>query len=185
MKFCAILFVLAGTICAAQSTPAAAQPQASSETPKTGVVLTKLSPPLYPPLARQARIMGEVNLKLSIRPDGSIESAETISGHPILKLAALDSAKKSLYACGQCDSQGNAYFVAYTFAIGDKCAHYGPNCEELETRPAIVTQSEGYVTITVPPVCTCDPTEAITKLRFRSAKCVYLWRCGSRIIKVE
>lgn len=185
MKFCAFVFVLAGAICAAQSTPASAPVQASSETPQTGVVMTKLSPPIYPPLARQARIMGDVNLKLSIRPDGSVESAEVISGHPILKLAALESAQKSLYGCGQCVTQGKPYFVTYTFTIGDECAHYGPNCEELETRPAIVTQSEGYVTITVPPVCTCDPTEAITKLRFRSAKCIYLWRCGSRVIKVE
>ncbi len=129
--------------------------------------------------------MGDVNLKLSIRPDGSIESAEALSGHPMLKQAALDSADKSLYGCGQCDSLGSAYFVTYTFAIGDKCENYGPKCEELQLRPAIVTQAAGSVIITVSPLCTCDPRGVITKLRVRSAKCIYLWRCGSRIIEVE
>jgi TonB family protein len=185
VKFIVFLFVLAGTICLAQSNSETAPVQASAETPQAGVVLTKLSPPIYPPLARQARIMGDVKLKLSIRPDGSVESAEVVSGHPLLKQAALESAQKSLFGCNECDSQGNTYFVTYTFAIGDKCENYGPKCEKLETRPAIVTQSAGYVTITVPPLCTCDPRGVITKLRFRSARCLYLWRCGSRIIQVE
>jgi len=64
------------------------------------VVLTKLFEPTYPPLARQARIAGDVELMLSIRRDGSVESAVFVSGHPMLKQAALDSAQRSQFKCG-------------------------------------------------------------------------------------
>jgi outer membrane biosynthesis protein TonB len=67
---------------AAQNAPA--QPPASAEAPQTAVVLT-LSPPLYPPLARQARIMGDVKLRIGIRRDGTVATADVISGHPMLK----------------------------------------------------------------------------------------------------
>jgi outer membrane biosynthesis protein TonB len=59
-----------------------------TETPQTGVVLTKLSPPIYPPLARQARITGDVKIQLTIRQDGSVDSAALFSGHPMLAQAA-------------------------------------------------------------------------------------------------
>jgi protein TonB len=40
--------------------------------------------PTYPPLARQAGISGDVELKLEIRKDGSVQSATVVSGHPML-----------------------------------------------------------------------------------------------------
>jgi outer membrane biosynthesis protein TonB len=64
-----------------------AQVSASTETP--AVVLVKLAPPIYPPLARQASITGEVKVQLRIRKDGGVDSAEAVSGHAMLKLAAL------------------------------------------------------------------------------------------------
>jgi len=54
-------------------------------------------PPVYPPLARQARIQGPVVLKAVIAPDGSVESLELISGHPLLVNAAMDAAKQWHY----------------------------------------------------------------------------------------
>ena len=49
--------------------------------------------PVYPPLARQARIMGDVKVRIGIHRDGSIASAEIVSGPPMLQPAALASAK--------------------------------------------------------------------------------------------
>jgi outer membrane biosynthesis protein TonB len=46
------------------------------------VVLTKLANPLYPPLARQTGITGDVELMLEIRNDGSIQSVDVVKGHP-------------------------------------------------------------------------------------------------------
>jgi hypothetical protein len=66
-------------LCAAAGSPAQVEP--SSVAPEQQVVLSRLSSPMYPPLARQARISGDVDLVLRIRQDGIIESAEVVSGH--------------------------------------------------------------------------------------------------------
>ncbi|MGA3090215.1 MAG: TonB family protein [Terriglobales bacterium] len=44
----------------------------------------------YPPLARQANITGDVELKLEIRKNGSIQSVSVVNGHPMLTQAALN-----------------------------------------------------------------------------------------------
>jgi TonB family protein len=49
---------------------------------------------LYPPLARQARISGSVVVRVTVGTDGSVEKTEAISGHPLLKGAAEDGARK-------------------------------------------------------------------------------------------
>jgi Gram-negative bacterial TonB protein C-terminal len=65
-----------------------AQGEAKSQEIKGQVVLSKLFPPNYPPLARQARIFGDVHLKVSIHSDGSINSVTLIDGPPVLVQAA-------------------------------------------------------------------------------------------------
>jgi TonB family protein len=157
----------------------AAQVPSSAMPPDAGVVLTKLSTPVYPPLARQAHITGDVVVQVSIGKDGSIESVELFDGHPMLAPAALDSAKQSTFACQGCEAT-TSYLLTYTFGISRDCPHFGPNCEPLEPHAPLVTQSEDKITLTVEPSCICDPVGKIIRIRVRAAKCLYLWKCGSR-----
>jgi protein TonB len=53
--------------------------------------------PMYPPLARQARIQGTVILQAEISKDGSIENLRLISGHPMLAPAAIEAVKQWRY----------------------------------------------------------------------------------------
>lgn len=55
-------------------------------------------PPVYPDLARQARISGTVELGVIISPDGHMQEIHVISGHPLLRQAALDAVKQWVYA---------------------------------------------------------------------------------------
>jgi protein TonB len=80
--------------------------------------LVDLSAPVYPPLARGARIMGDVEIKLSIRKDGSVASSEMISGHPMLIPSAIEAVSqwryKPYYLNGQpveVDTQVTVNFV--------------------------------------------------------------------------
>jgi TonB family protein len=59
-------------------------------------VLNKVDP-MYPALARQARIQGDVKLKVQIGTDGHIQRMEVISGHPLLVPPALDAVKQWVY----------------------------------------------------------------------------------------
>jgi protein TonB len=53
--------------------------------------------PVYPPLAKQARIQGTVKLSAIISKDGTIQHLEVISGHPLLVPAALEAVKQWVY----------------------------------------------------------------------------------------
>ncbi len=53
--------------------------------------------PTYPPLAKQARIQGQVVLHAVISKDGSIEGLTLISGHPMLAPAAIEAVKQWKY----------------------------------------------------------------------------------------
>jgi TonB family protein len=162
--------------CLAVVERATAQSATSDTTHETEVVLTKLSTPVYPPLARQAHITGDVVVQVSIAKDGSIESVELFDGHPMLAPAALDSAKQSTFVCQGCEST-TSYLLTYTFGIAGGC-HFDPNCEPSEPHAPQVTQSEDKITLTVEPSCICDPVSKIIRIRVRAAKCLYLWRCG-------
>lgn len=50
--------------------------------------------PEYPPLAKMARIQGEVVLSVTINQDtGEVKDASSISGHPLLAKSALAAAR--------------------------------------------------------------------------------------------
>jgi TonB family protein len=54
-------------------------------------------PPVYPPLAKQARIHGLVRLRATIGKDGRVGELRIVSGHPLLVPAALEAVKKWVY----------------------------------------------------------------------------------------
>ena len=53
--------------------------------------------PVYPPLARQARISGTVRFTVRIAKDGSIQGIQLVSGHPLLVAAAHEAVKQYVY----------------------------------------------------------------------------------------
>jgi protein TonB len=61
-----------------------------------GLLVRKVNP-TYPPLARQARIQGQVILRAVISKDGSIEGLTLVSGHPMLAPAAIEAVKQWKY----------------------------------------------------------------------------------------
>lgn len=138
------------------------------------VVMTKLSPPVYPPLARAAHIAGSVRLELLVRKDGTVESAKLISGHPILVVAAMESARKSSYECPECGGQKTSYSLTYTFGLRDdgpkqtiqeqrvhslkclclwKCGLKQVSTWSCHQNPPEVTQSPGHVVILASQLC--------------------------------
>jgi TonB family protein len=54
--------------------------------------------PVYPEMAKSARIQGTVELSALIGPDGQVKQLNIVSGHPLLRQAALDSVKNWIYA---------------------------------------------------------------------------------------
>jgi TonB family protein len=63
---------------------------------QAGLLVSKVDP-IYPQLARQARIQGSVILAAQIGKEGEIEDLQLISGHPMLVPAAIDAVKQWKY----------------------------------------------------------------------------------------
>ena len=61
-----------------------------------GMLLHRVTPE-YPPLARQARIQGQVLLQATISRDGTIENLQVITGHPMLVKSAIDAVRQWRY----------------------------------------------------------------------------------------
>ncbi len=195
-----LLWMLSAGLAFARPQDTPAQNAEPAETTASGVALTKLFPVVYPPLARQARIMGDVVLRLQVRQDGTVQSAEVVTGHPILKQAALESAQKSQFECRECRNSETLFSMTYIFSDEAEvdpdpcCCTEKPNAAANSTKKAApepqITQLSDHATITVkaPPVCMCPDRCTIDwaekHSRFRAAKCLYLWKCGYRFIGV-
>ena len=153
--------------------------------PDKRVVVSKLSPPTYPKLALQARIAATVQLNIAVRPDGSVESVALVSGHPMLATAAIESAQKTEFLCRECREPLTLYHMTYEFRLGDAVYCKGIGANGYGIYDAIpdtqVSRAQDTVTVLGRPYATCDPAEEILFRKFRSAKCLYLWRCGKRI----
>ncbi len=85
---------------------------ASAQTiPKTisgGVVNGKarnLPTPEYPAAAKAVRASGTVNVQVTIDEDGNVSSANAVSGHPLLRSAAVDAAFQAKFAPTQLSGQ--------------------------------------------------------------------------------
>ena len=177
------IYTLAVALLLCSSIPVSlAQSTGSSDKPQSQIALSKLSPPAYPPLARQTRVTGDVELIVGVRQDGSVESVVVVSGHPLLKQAALDSAMQSHFDCLKCSEAGTSYRLVYTFQLGPTkyCEETdgGSSNDQRQQHYPQVSQSQNRVTVVDQPVGTCDPAAELRKVR--SVKCLYLWRCGSR-----
>jgi TonB family protein len=61
-----------------------------------GLLISRV-PPVYPPVARQARIQGVVTLQAQIDKEGNVKQLDLISGHPLLVQAAMDAVKQWKY----------------------------------------------------------------------------------------
>jgi protein TonB len=78
-------------------------PKAAPPIPKTisgGVVngkATSLPKPPYPAAARAVRASGAVNVQVKIDENGNVVSATAVSGHPLLRAAAVEAARSAKF----------------------------------------------------------------------------------------
>lgn len=74
-----------------------ATPQLPKVIRKSGGVLqqsaVKRVEPVYPPMAKTAKVSGPVVVELTVDEEGNVIAAKAVSGHPLLKDAAVEAAK--------------------------------------------------------------------------------------------
>jgi TonB family protein len=164
---------LISCLCVVLSRGALAQAPTSQGETQIGFTITKLLPLTYPPIALAAHVSGDVVLKIALRPDGGIESLEAVSGPPMLRQSAVENAKQFQFECAICNGSNTAFQLIYRFELGPSIT-----CGPRDSSYPRVTQSANIVTIAAQPFGTCDMGP--DRIPVRSAKCLFLWKCGSR-----
>jgi TonB family protein len=141
-------------------------------------VLVSLSKPVYPPLARMAAIYGDVTVEVTVEQNGSVDVI-AVTGHPMLKSAALDSARKSQWECRDC-SKPSKYALTYAFKLiqeNDCCsASHETVVEQCSEGMDKQGQVEAQIIVSTRFQCICDPAADVVNRR--SIKCLYLWKCS-------
>jgi protein TonB len=61
-----------------------------------GSAIKKVQPP-YPPIAKAARAAGAVQVQVTISEEGRVIGADVVSGHPLLREAALQAARQWVF----------------------------------------------------------------------------------------
>jgi TonB family protein len=179
MSVCALVAMF---VMARPGVESSAQRAVGADTSQGEVVMTKLMPPVYPPLARQARVTGDVEVTVNVRADGSVASVNQVSGHPLLVQAAVASAQNSQYECRKCSATETSYPFVYSFQLGDSAVS-GTTLRQCTPREAhqfgsLVIESQDQVTLVAQPICAYANDGINSVKKVRSLKCVYLWRCG-------
>lgn len=59
---------------------------------------TSLPKPAYPPAARAVRATGSVSVQVLVDEKGNVVTATAVSGHPLLKQAAVEAAKNAKFS---------------------------------------------------------------------------------------
>jgi hypothetical protein len=152
---------------------------ALAQSPQSNASLkaVKLEPPIYPPIAMAARISGEVDLKITLRGNGVPETVQVEGGPQILRQAAVESAKRSKFESVAGGHAEESYRLVYKFVLDNT---RGCNEERDKSYPRLNYDSN-KITISEQPIPLCDPAADVERTRVRSAKCLFLWRCGLRL----
>jgi len=146
-------------MCLALAAAAQEAPPAPVEVPPDSVqtlLLNKVAP-LYPPLARQARIQGTVILNIVITKTGDVGDITLFSGHPILAPAAIEAVKQWKYRPYEKD--GEPVDIRTTVQVNFKLADNPP------PPGGVVGSIPGglpHATYRLPQVHTCDNSPAST-----------------------
>ena len=78
----------------------------------------QLPAPEYPPIAKQAHASGTVTIEIIIDEEGNVISASAVSGHPLLRAAAVSAARQARFSPTRLNGQAVKVsgVLAYTFA---------------------------------------------------------------------
>jgi hypothetical protein len=159
MKFC--LFLALACSCSAQDLAS-----------KASVKVVKLTAPEYPSIARAAGVFGWVNLKVAIDADGNAKVVGEPSGPQMLKKAAIESAEHSTFQLLNEGHNHELYDLAYHYELKFL------DCDEaVDSSAPAVQYTDNVITVKAQSSPICDPP---ADRRVRSARCLFLWRCGWR-----
>ena len=97
----------------------------------------------YPELAASAKVQGQVEISCTIKPDGSVVSAEVIgTAQPLLSDYAKENAMKWLFLDKNGSGQLGTFVLRYTFSFDGNLGHF--SSQFVFEYPNRISISTGY-----------------------------------------
>jgi TonB family protein len=87
--------VLGACLEGAQCEPIKVNGQAVHEPVK--LMAINIPHPAYPPVAKAARALGDVNVQVLISEEGRVVAAQVLDGHPLLRAASIKAAREATF----------------------------------------------------------------------------------------
>ena len=84
--------------------------------PQQQVTVLKYVVPIYPAIAKTARINGDVVLSFNVESDGSVSDVQYVSGPKMLLQTCLDAIKQWKFQCLSC-GYGKRFHHQFTFSF--------------------------------------------------------------------
>ena len=113
--FKAVLALLAVASAATAAVQSGGGPGAAADAPPAVVSAVA---PFFPPVAFAARAMGTVVVEVKVDDAGAVTAAEVVSGHPLLRKASLDAARRWRFAAAP--GAGGARVARLTFLFDER-----------------------------------------------------------------
>jgi TonB family protein len=77
-------------------------------------VTSKVTPE-YPPMARQMKLGGKVQVDAYIDPEGNVEKVQVVTGNPLLTSAAVNAVKRWKFSPFTADGKATHAVAGFTF----------------------------------------------------------------------
>ena len=125
---------------------------------------------VYPPIAVSAWVSGTVNVRVGVRPDGSVAETTLLRDVRLLSDAAVKAASGATFECRHCTEPATPHTISFVFSILDI----------LDSPPPPVWKQTGNASTEVTilgRVYLCDHCVGKPH-RVRAARCLWLWHCS-------
>ena len=133
----------------------------------------------YPAIAESARVSGKVDVRVEVRPDGSVAAVTVFpqAGFPwkLLHGIAVDAASRASFECRGCTQPSTPHTIAFVFSFDGFDSAGNP-------RPAVWkqigdTSSEVTVFGHVRIINVGPPSKPF---HTRAVRCLWLWHCSKQ-----
>jgi len=142
------------------------------------VVLTGVPANLhYPPIAAAARVTGKVDVRVGVRPDGSVAEATVFpradTPWRLLYATAADAAARASFQCRGCTQPSTPHTITFVFSLDG----FDSDGKALPPVWKQIGNTSSEVTV-FGDVPVCDHCPSGEPPHKRAARCLWLWRCS-------
>lgn len=141
------------------------------------VVLTQIEV-YYPIIAMQARVSGQLDVRVGVRPDGSVADVTVFPQadarwKELFYVTVVNATARATFACRGCTQPSTSHMLTFVFVL-DGIDSAG-NLLPASWKQTSDARSEVTVFGRVPVI---GPGPASTPFHTRAARCLWLWHCS-------